>query len=393
MKYFFILGNNPSLSIAELNALLNLSNAKLLTPNFLITDLDLEIDADKLIKRLGGVIKIGLIKSETIKNHKELVDESVKLSIDKQKKSPNGKFNFGISSYGVGDLNKKDIGIKTKLAFKELGQSSRFVVSKEKTLSSVVITQNKLIKRGIELVVSKIDDNFILGKTLSVQPFKDLSRRDFGRPARDDHSGMLPPKLAMTMINIATRNMTNISIMDPFCGSGTVLSEAMIMGYNDIYGSDVSKKAVDDTYTNINWVKELYDIKNVSHKLKVKSATKLSQFIKAESIDVIVTEPYLGPQRGMINFKETIDNLENLYSDSISEFNKILKKDGRIVMVWPSFYGQRPITPKINGFKIVNPIPDNLKENKFIKTTNRNTILYGRPGQKVYREIVVLEKE
>ena len=61
-------------------------------------------------------------------------------------------------------------------------------------------------------------------------------------------------------------------------------------------------------------------------------------------------------------------------------------------MVWPSFYGQKPITPNYQGFKIVSPLPNNLKNTKFLKTTERNTVLYGRQGQKVYREIVILEK-
>jgi hypothetical protein len=37
-------------------------------------------------------------------------------------------------------------------------------------------------------------------------------------------------------------------------------------------------------------------------------------------------------------------------------------------------------------------IPESLRENKLIKRNNRGTIIYGRTGQKVYREIVVLEK-
>jgi len=37
-------------------------------------------------------------------------------------------------------------------------------------------------------------------------------------------------------------------------------------------------------------------------------------------------------------------------------------------------------------------IPVELRSNEFIKKNNRETIIYGRPGQKVHREIVVLEK-
>jgi hypothetical protein len=62
-------------------------------------------------------------------------------------------------------------------------------------------------------------------------------------------------------------------------------------------------------------------------------------------------------------------------------------------MVWPLFYGHKPIKPDYSGFEILNMIPENLAESEFIKKNQRPTIIYGRPGQKVYREIVVLEKE
>ncbi len=393
MKYFFILGNNASLSVAEIHALIGLENAELLAPDFLLANINGSLDAEALMQRLGGTIKIGIIREEINGGQNNLSAAAIKIAEAKQKISPSGKFNFGFSGYGEANFNRKDLGIKIKNFFSENNISSRFVVSNEKTLSSVVITQNKLIVRGVELVAIKKGDKVLLGETLSVQPFKDLSRRDFGRPARDDLSGMLPPKLAMTMINLAGLDSFENILVDPFCGSGTIVGEAALMGYKNLFGSDISKKAIDDTYKNFSWMKELYKLEGAKLKLAVKSALKLSQFIKANYADAVVTEPYLGPQRGMINFKETISNLEELYSGAISEFRTILKKGGKAIMVWPSFYGQKPINPKHDGFKISPLLPDNLAKGQFIKQSERGTIIYGRPGQKVFREIVVLEKK
>jgi len=108
--------------------------------------------------------------------------------------------------------------------------------------------------------------------------------------------------------------------------------------------------------------------------------------------------------------------LEILYSQSLKEFYKVLKPKGRVVMVWPvllcnikhpparqageragethNTYATRDIiiNPYLGGFKIINPVPKNLEDNKVIQLTNRNTIIYGRPGQKIGREIVVLER-
>lgn len=398
MKYFFVLGTNTALSVAELAAVLNLKDVSLLANDFLVWETSTEINPESLMKRLGGVIKIGQIKEEVALSTDKFQEEKLlplleSLAKIKKYQSGSGKFNFGLSNYGKYQFNKQNLGLKLKKYFSQQEIGSRFVISREKTLSSVVVEQNKLLSRGIELVLYKDEKQVLIGETLAVQPFKDLSRRDYGRPARDDMSGMIPPKLAQIMINLAQLESLDEVIVDPFCGSGTILSEAMLAGYKNLFGSDLSPKAIDDTYKNTSWLKELYGLKDVRLKILVKNVTSLAKFIKANYAAAIITEPFLGPQRGMINFKVVISNLENLYSEALEQFRIVLKKGGRVVMIWPMFYGQKPITPNYEGFKIINMLPENLRASEFIRQHNRATIIYGRPGQKVYREIVVLEKE
>jgi len=393
MKYFFVLGTNPALSIAELNSVIDLSHADLVSADFLICDIN-EIEPFLLMKKLGGTIKIGRILEELPANsHKELLDYIIKIAKGKQAKGAGGKFNFGFSSYGLGQFNKKDFGLKLKKSFSDQKISSRFVVSQEKTLSSVVVEMNKMINKGIEIILADFGGKTLVGETLAVQPFKDLSRRDFGRPARDDLSGMIPPKLAQIMINLANIEDADDLVLDPFCGSGTILGELLLAGHKNIFGLDISPKAIDDTKANISWIKELYAVENVKMKFLVKNVLSLSLVVKNNSVSAIITEPYLGPQRGMINFEVVIRDLESLYAGAINGFYQALKPGGRVVMVWPSFYGQRPINPNYNGFEMLNMLPKNLENSQFIKKNNRNSIIYGRPGQKVFREIIVLEKK
>jgi len=393
MKYFFVLGSNTALSVAELAAVITLKNPELLAADFLVADNDQEIQSEDLIKRLGGIIKIGKIEAE-IKSGDDLrlLNIIKELSRGKQAISGGGKFNFGLSDYGQRNFNKKDFGLKLKKYFAAEKISSRFVISQEKTLSSVVVTQNRLLTRGIEIILASAGDNIFIGQTLAVQPFKDLSLRDYGRPARDDLSGMLPPKLAQIMINLAQVMPEKAVVIDPFCGSGTILSEAVVLGYKNLFGSDVSVKAVEDTRKNISWLKELYKISDFKLKLFVKKVEVLSKFIKGESVDAVITEPYLGPQRGRLEFKMIIQNLESLYAQALREFRIVVKPGGRIVMIWPLYYGERPMSPDYTGFKMINMIPTDLQTSKFLKKNQRDTIIYGRPGQKVYREVVVLEK-
>jgi hypothetical protein len=100
---------------------------------------------------------------------------------------------FGFSNYCKG-LNSKSIAMEIKKYLREKGVSSRWVTSKEDVLSSVVVEQNNLISRGVEFVFIEKQSKVLIGQTLAVQPFKELFR-DYGRPARDDFSGMLLPKI------------------------------------------------------------------------------------------------------------------------------------------------------------------------------------------------------
>jgi len=398
-KYFFILGNHPTLSIAELMAVFPNAPASVANQDALLLDLEEEIEAKRMIANIGGTIKVGKIFNQQDNFDLKKIISAITETVDK--KNIQGKYKFGLSFYGRGKINLKQLGMELKNKLKDAGLSSRWVTSKEPMLSSVVVEQNKLTDKGLEVVLIRSNNKILLGKTLAVQPFKQLSFRDYGRPARDDRSGMLPPKLAQIMINLALAPSTyegeskSEVILDPFCGSGTILTEAMLMGLTNLIGSDISKKAITDTKSNIEWIIKNYQLLNTNYKLFNNNVTELPKFIKPNSVDAIITEPYLGPQRGKINFGQTISQLNDLYSRSLKIFELILKPEGRIIMVWPIFlisHNSYRLAPNLNNFKIINPIPEHFKKNLVIKLTDRKTIIYGRPGQKVWREIVIMEK-
>jgi len=381
MTYFFILGSHPLISQAEIQALFPQDKGEILVNHVFLLTTDQEIDAQKLIRQLGGTIKIGVIDGE-LKDFRKLgVLERIKKIINPITKDTVGKFNFGFSDYAnSGKINFSELGMEIKKYLKLQGINCRWVVSREKILSSVVVEQNKLISHGAEIVFITKSKQIIVGHTLAVQPFKELSYRDYGRPQRDDLSGMLPPKLAQIMINLSRILKDNV-ILDPFCGSGTIITEAMLMGYQNIIGSDVSEKAVIDTNNNIKWIKEKFKTNNKKIETYKLSATELTKKIKPHTIGAIITEPYLGPQRGYQDINKTIIELEKLYSQSIGEFKKVLKPQGTIVMIWPMFLTRNnnkqtylKINPNITGFK-----------------RNKEPLVYGRPGQKVWREIVILK--
>ena len=392
MDYIFILGTHPAWSVAEISSVLGENNLFWQNERILMKQ-NSEINAGRLIKQLGGTLKIAILEEKMMVNSSftQIAKTCSQLLINKAKRGE-GKLIFGLSDQGVGGhFQTEKIGLQIKKELKIANISSRLVTSREKELSSVVVGQNKLLSKGAELIFY-VDNNYLyIARTLAIQDYKDLSRRDYGRPARDDYSGMLPPKLAQMMINIASPRKQEDLILDPFCGSGTVINEAMLMGYTNLMGTDLSEKAINNSRVNAEWLRALYSL-DIKAKFHIKNSIRLAQFIKPSTVGTIVTEPYLGPQRGLNSILSVLSELEDLYTKSLEAFYQIMKVGGRVVMVWPVFFGREFLQVNLDKWKFIDPLPLKFKDLPWLKKSLRNTLLYNRAGQKVWRELIILEK-
>jgi tRNA G10 N-methylase Trm11 len=203
---------------------------------------------------------------------------------------------------------------------------------------------------------------------------------------------MLPPKLALMLFNLANIDQ-NETLLDPFCGSGTIVSEALLRGHKKIIATDLSEKAISDTKTNIAWLKNSRDALSVdAFKSEVVDVKKISEHVSPGTIDAVVTEPYLGkPLRGNEledELKIQAADLSNLYFSAFSEFKKILRPGGRVVFIIPRFFHRSgsvlisdKLVPSIQklGFTAQPLLPKEFSTQPFI--------LYRRSDQRVGREI------
>ena len=432
MQYFFILGRNPTLSVAEITNVLQVETNNLqikkISKEVLILETRDKINLAKLQEKLGGTIKVGKILTEIDFDSDQISKLSYSYIRNKFVVRSHQKVYFGFSIYKLAEeahltnLGKriKDAALEMKKKLKACDVSSRWVTSRQRALSSVVVKENRLLERGAEFVFLVGSSKILFGRTLTVQAFKEYSFRDFSRPARPIEKGMMPPKLAKIMINLS-QAPEGARILDPFCGSGTILQEVARLGYQHLIGTDTSDEAVENTKKNLEWLAEKSKIsaesgsaplagqaggKNKIPKTQIKNVKifrsdvrEISKKIAPHSIDAIVTEPYLGPLK-ISNFKFQISNLSDLYLSAFKEFKKILKPDGRVVIILPIFrVGRRlhflPILDKIKkmGWRLEIPIPDYLLKNPVIKITSRGSMIYSRPGQKVLREIFIFKNE
>lgn len=249
---------------------------------------------------------------------------------------------FGVSAYGA---KLPDLGqIKKNLA--DAGIKSRFVLPREGTeLSSVVVKKQKLV----EFLIA----GGFTAKTIWVQDFESWNRRDYDRPAVEAHIGMLPPKVARMMVNISQK----FSIHDPFCGVGTIVAEAAVLGLN-VSGSDIDPDQVARTQKNLEWLgrkAEVFvcDARKISHKVK--------------PVDAIVTEADLGPNDRVKNYELRIKQLHKLYLECFQSWKGMAKK---IVIALPD----EEIIDKVVAMGYI------LESGPYI---------YARPQAKIKRHILV----
>lgn len=290
-----ILGRLPKLSIAELEAMFGKSHVRAVSRSTAVVDTDnLSIDS------LGGSLKCGkIIHTLPADGHPTLEQTShwITRTYVHQLLAVGGKITLGISAYGfsISPRQLQSIGLSLKSSMKRHGASLRLVPNTSTALSTATSHNNKLglSPKKRELFIIKTDDGAILiAESNGAQNITTYARRDRNRPRRDAFVGMLPPKLAQIMINVAVGNAVKATILDPFCGTGTVLQEALLKRY-DVCGSDLSQKMIDYTTENLTWLQSKYHITGTVRNLEQADAMT-RQWSEAQQLDAVVCETYLG---------------------------------------------------------------------------------------------------
>jgi tRNA (guanine10-N2)-dimethyltransferase len=365
MKYLFSLGHQPIISAAEIQAVFAFFGVdckyELKLNKFLIIETEQKLNVQEIMDRLGGTVFI----SEFIAEDKDVISAVSEFLCENQQE---GKIIFSIKGN-----NAKRIALDVKKELKLRGRSVRYVEEK----NTATIIHNNLVEKQSDFLI--LDNQIFV--TRAVQDIEELSERDFGKPEHDARSGMLPPKLARMMINLAGKR--GGVLLDPFCGSGAVLLEGLLMGF-DVIGSDKSDRAVGDSIKNVKWISEKNNKKFHADIFK-SDVCDIHNRLKPNSVDLIVTEPYLGAPLAGSETEQYLNRqageLASLYIQAFSCFKKILKKSGTIVFVMPCF--------RHNEEWIKVDCIESIKKQgfKILSFENNESLLYWRKGQRLGREI------
>lgn len=101
----------------------------------------------------------------------------------------------------------------------------------------------------------QISNQLFFGWTETVQDVDAWAKRDVKKPARDRQKGMLQPKVARMMLNLALGDTpaSEAVVLDPFVGTGTILIEAAELGFQYVFGADFSDQAIIQANMNLSW--------------------------------------------------------------------------------------------------------------------------------------------
>lgn len=399
-----ILGRQPTIGIGELESIYGDQNLQVLWPHACL------IDTEKMnVSHFGSILKTGEVVLEIGSTDWRKISEKIfNLFVSDFSDSKN-KITLGISVYNSkiepSEIQKTASIIKQKL--KQTEVSVRVIPSKTAALSTAVSHNNKLglSDNKIEIIVIIKNNKAIVAISEGAQNITAYAKRDQNRPKRDAFVGMLPPKLAQTMINLAVgpnqpqiwlqnRDFAKIDgkipkLLDPFCGTGTVLQEAILKGFT-AYGSDLNPKMVDYTKENIKWLEKSFRPHGKFGSVETADATT-NTWDYANNLSSVVCETYLGqpfsappsPQK----LAEVRENCNKIISNFLKNLASQIPEGTQICIAIPAWRQKNGEFSHLPLVDFTQKLGYNRKE--FMRV-NPQDLIYYREDQVVARELLVL---
>ncbi len=358
VKTFFILGRNPELSRMEilefLKARKRTHRGILFEENLLVIETNKGERFD--IQEFGGVMWLGQINFEG-------TSEEFKKYMDNNEIVPADKFSYAVFGNKDAQPLKDNFKKAKKLAMIKHGR---------KQIKFQGGAKHELPKADFYIFYHEQNGITYFGTASQEYNNTGAKDRDMNKPIRRE-SLAISPRLAKILINLSGAKPRDL-LLDPFCGVGGILQEALLKKIN-VYGIDKSKEATVDAEANLKWIKEKYDIKS---KYKIEN----SDSRKAPDLQfrAIATETPLGkllrkkPQDK--EAKQIIINFEAYIIPILRRLKMVKKSSANIAITFPvvgTFHADAEKIANKTGLKI------------YIKP-----ILESRPDQFISRDIMVL---
>lgn len=197
LRLAFSLGRHPKISLAEIFALFPHASYETVTEKYVVISGITAEAARALFPHMGGSIRLMQI-IDTIASFEEFCH---RVSSELTRHGAVSKLDYALGALGVQvPLFKSALAIKRRTE-----KSLRCANVGDENLSAAAFKKSKLDTTGTEFFfLRNPSGEHYIAQTLVCQDVDSYAERDMQR-MRDMKIGMLPPKLAQMMINIATK--------------------------------------------------------------------------------------------------------------------------------------------------------------------------------------------
>ena len=189
-------------------------------------------------------------------------------------------------------------------------------------------------RRAMDVVGFPYHGGFALGPTAWVPDSASMKQRGTMKPAPHPDIAM-SPRLARTLVNLADLKPGQ-TLLDPFCGSGTVLMEAHAKSLRCL-GLDSRASRVQQARENLRW--SAGGESDRGYDIRKGDARETSRLLRGTRVDAIVTEPLLLPRLDARPKTSTaqamVEEAARVYNDALAPMADAVGPDGRIVVVVP----------------------------------------------------------
>ncbi|MFH0896580.1 MAG: THUMP domain-containing protein [Candidatus Bathyarchaeota archaeon] len=178
-------------------------------------------------------------------------------------------------------------------------------------------------------------NRFILGRKTHDSSREFLRRKPNSRPF--SHPSSISPQLARVMANLA-RVRASSRVLDPFCGTGSILVEAGLIGCK-IFGSEINSEMLRGTRLNLNYFGVIWEGLVISD----------ARYLPFVNVDSVVTDPPYG--RASSTHGQSV---RSLVVEFLSEASDILHSGSYMSIALPDSLPIREISKDLGYINVEN---------------------------------------
>jgi len=320
--FFLVSGENPSLPFAEVRAILEAEEFpyRVLSKLTQVLILESNFKCIESIKHRASLTRAcGLLITECRALKEEILNRIKRANLESFI-APGETFSVRVKRVRGDSPDINGLSLE-----REIGR----IIFEAVKGSRVDLTQPKKTFLGI-----LTNGRFIFGLKTAEIKAGEFKKRGPSRTVFS-HSAAMPPKIARCMVNLARPKVGDL-VFDPFCGTGSFLVEAGLIGCR-VMGSDIQSRMVRGSIENLSSC-------GIDPEGLFIADARVPPIL-SRSIDCVVTDPPYGTSTTTLGMRTS-----EVYERFLSVAYDFLKKGGRVCLAAPKTVNVSRIAKEL-GFK------------------------------------------